>query len=261
MFLNHQVRDGKLGFPFVHAANGKHTEIIEQAHEIIGIGDTGRGETFFQFTSNEALAHEGLDDGGIMGKLLVLADEHAQLFVVDTNVVFYHIEWRFAIVNVVLDEIEHHVGVVHRGFTIAFLREAVVIIPWLHHLYQFVYTMLERTVCGIIGQHLAHFPLCESHHLVKFRREGVVGAYIEAAGEVVHRHGTYSCDKTALDAGIGSRLHLVEEGAQVTFAVRLIGVTVQAFGVSENSICEVVVLIDKEIHLLSGTLASLIKVI
>ena len=196
-----------------------------------------------------------------MGKLFVLADEHAQFLVVDADVFFHHVYRYFATRDVVLDKVKHHIGVVHRGFAVTFLRKAIVIVPRFHYLYQFVYGVLKGAVGGIVSQHFAYFLFRKSHHLVEVRCEGVVGAYIEAAGEVVHRHGTYAGDKTTLDTGIGSRLHLVEEGAPVTFAVRLIGVTVQAFGVSENSIGEVVVLIDKEIHLLFGTLASLIKVI
>lgn len=35
LFLHHHVGDGEFGFPFVHSADGEHTEIVEQTHEII----------------------------------------------------------------------------------------------------------------------------------------------------------------------------------------------------------------------------------
>ena len=78
-----------------------------------------------------------------MGKLLVLADEHTQFLVVNADVALYHVAWCFAIINVVLDEVKHHIGVVHRGFTVAFLREAVVVVPRFHHLYQLVHAVVE----------------------------------------------------------------------------------------------------------------------
>lgn len=62
LFLNHQVRDGQFSFSFVHAVDGEHAEIVEQAHEIIGISDTGGREATLQFAGDEALAHEGLND-------------------------------------------------------------------------------------------------------------------------------------------------------------------------------------------------------
>ena len=46
-----------------------------------------------------------------MGKLFVLPDEHTQFFVIDTDIVFYHIPGGFASLNIILDEVEHHVGV------------------------------------------------------------------------------------------------------------------------------------------------------
>ena len=78
-----------------------------------------------------------------MGKLFVLADEHTQLLIVDADVVFYHIFRDITAHDVVLYEIKHHVGVVHRGFTVAFLCEAIVVIPRLHDFYQLVNGVIE----------------------------------------------------------------------------------------------------------------------
>ena len=83
-----------------------------------------------------------------MRKLFILADKHTQFLVIDTNVTFYHISRCLSvIINIVLNEIEHHIGVVHRGFTVAFLREAVVVVPRFHHLYQLVHAVVEGAVC------------------------------------------------------------------------------------------------------------------
>ena len=43
--------------------------------------------------------------------------------------------------------------------------------------------------------------------------------------------------------------------------MRFVGVAVQAFGVGEDGVGEVVVFVDEKIHLLSGTFAGLIEVI
>ena len=48
-----------------------------------------------------------------MGKFLILADEHTQFFVIDTNIALYHISGYSAIiVYIVFDKIKHHVGIV-----------------------------------------------------------------------------------------------------------------------------------------------------
>ena len=83
--------------------------------------------------------------------------------------------------------------------------------------------------------------------MVELLREGIVGTDVEAAGEVVHRNRADAGDETALDAGIGSCFHLVEEGAQIAFAMCLVGVTMQTLRIGEDGIGKVVVLIDEEI--------------
>ena len=66
-------------------------------------------------------------------------------------------------------------------------------------------------------------------------------------------------DEATLDAGVSSRFHFVEESTQVTFAMRFVGIAVQAFGVGEDGVGEVVVLVDEEINIPPGTLALMIK--
>ena len=147
LFLHHHVGDGEPCLSLIRAADGEHSEVVEQTDEVVGIGDADGREAVFQFTGDEALTHESLYDGSIVGKLLVLADEHTQFLVVNADVALYHVAWCFAIINVVLDEVKHHIGVVHRGFTVAFLREAVVVVPRFHHLYQLVHAVVEGAVC------------------------------------------------------------------------------------------------------------------
>ena len=147
LFLHHHVGDGEPCLSLIRAADGEHSEVVEQTDEVVGIGDADGREAVFQFTGDEALTHESLYDGSIVGKLFVLADEHTQFLVVNADVALYHVAWCFAIINVVLDEVKHHIGVVHRGFTVAFLREAVVVVPRFHHLYQLVHAVVEGAVC------------------------------------------------------------------------------------------------------------------
>ena len=226
MFANHLIGDGKFGLSFVRTADSEHTEIVEQAHEIVRIGDIDSREAFLQFSGNVALVHQCLDNGSVVGKFLVLADKHTQLFIVNADIILHHIPGRFAvIVKIVPDKIEHHVRVVHRGSAITFLCKAVVVIPWLHHFDQFVHTMTERAGGRIIGQHSAHFFFRKAYHFIKLGRERIVGADIEAAGEVVHRHRADSGNETTLDAGIGSGFYFIEEGTQIPFAMRFVSIS------------------------------------
>jgi len=57
LFANHLVGDGKFGLSFIHTANREHTEIVEQAHEIVRIGDIDSREAFLQFSGNVTLVH------------------------------------------------------------------------------------------------------------------------------------------------------------------------------------------------------------
>ena len=144
---NRHVGDGEFCLTFVRAADGEHSEVVEQTDEVAGIGDADSRETILQVSGDVALAHQGLYDGGIMGKFLVLANKHTQLLIINADIALYHVAWRFAVVNVVLDEVKHHIGIVHGGFTVTFLREAVVVVPRFHHLHQLVHAVVEGAVC------------------------------------------------------------------------------------------------------------------
>ena len=109
--------------------------------------------------------------------------------------------------------------------------------------------MIEGAGSGIIGQHLSHFLLRESHHLVELLRERVVSADIESAGEIVHRNGTDTCD------GIGPCFYLVEKSTQIAFAMCLVGVVAQTLRIGEDSVGEVVIFVDEKINSLTGFVA------
>ena len=153
----------------MHFADGKHTEIIEQTYEIVRIDNIRSRKAILQFSGDISLTYQGLYDGGIMSKLLVLANQHPEFFVVYAYVAFYHFLWCFATQNIVLDKIENHVGIVQGSFSVAFRCEAVVVIPRLHDIYQLADGMVERTVCGIIRQHLTHLLFREPCHFVELR--------------------------------------------------------------------------------------------
>lgn len=76
LFADYLIRNGEFGLSFIRSANGEHTEIVEQAHKVVGVGDIDGRKTFFQFSGDVAFAHQCLYDGGIMSKLFVLPDEH-----------------------------------------------------------------------------------------------------------------------------------------------------------------------------------------
>ena len=57
---------------------------------------------------------------------------------------------------------------------------------------------------AVAGEYLSHFSLRESHHLVESVVQRIVGTDIEAAGEVVERHGTDTGDEDTLDTRISA---------------------------------------------------------
>jgi hypothetical protein len=142
----------------------------EQTQEIIGIVDAFGREILHQGSRGESLGHDILYDAGIVGKLPVVADEHAYLVVVDADVGFQHAIRNIVIVaDIIVHKIEYHYRVVHGCLAVSFDGEAIVVIPWLHHFCQFIHAMAEWQHASVIGQHLAHFLLGESHHFVELR--------------------------------------------------------------------------------------------
>ena len=105
LLAHHLVGDDKLGPAPVHAANRHQAEVVEQADEVVFLGDVLSRETFLQLSRHEALRNECLDDGGIVRELLVLADEHTQLVVVHADVLVEHLLRYFtSLINIFIKE-------------------------------------------------------------------------------------------------------------------------------------------------------------
>lgn len=84
--------------------------------------------------------------------------------------------------------------------------------------------MTERTNRRIVGQHLTYFFLRKSRHLVKLGAQGIVGADVEATGQIIHRHRTDTCYENTLQGCTCSRLHRIKEETQIAFAMRLLAI-------------------------------------
>ena len=108
--------------------------------------------------------------------------------------------------------------------------------------------MNDFSLLPVVFQQFPYFGFGESDHVVEYRVGALIAGDIEATCEIVHRYRADTGDETALDAGIGSCFHLVEEGAQIAFAMCLVGVTMQTLRIGEDGIGKVVVLIDEEIN-------------
>ena len=105
-----------------------------------------------------------------MGELLVVADEHSHLVIVDADVGLHHLlrDLVFAS-DVIIYEVEHHYRVVHGGLTISLLGKAIVVVPRLHHLDQLIGGVIERQDAAVIIQHLSHFFLGKSRQFIEVR--------------------------------------------------------------------------------------------
>ena len=135
-----------------------------------------------------------------MSELLVLAYEHTQFVVIDTYVLVKHpVRNPASVVEVFVHEGEHHVGVVHRRLSVCLFRKAVVVVVWLDDSDDFVNGVVELVVLRVVGEHLPHLLLRESHHLVELVGERIVCADVESACEVVECHGTDAGDENPLD--------------------------------------------------------------
>ena len=82
LLSNHLVRNHKLGLATIGSINGQHAKVKEQTDEIVRIVDTLGRKSPFQVSRNKSIRNQMLDDAGIMGKLLVVADEHAKLVII-----------------------------------------------------------------------------------------------------------------------------------------------------------------------------------
>ena len=101
----------------------------------------------------------------------------------------------------------------------------------------------------------------KSSHFIESWIQRVVGANIEAAGQVVHRHGTHACHKDSSETVDRGILDCIEELAEITLAMCLFQVSALMSLVGKNLIGEVVVLIDEEIDFLTYLIALVIEVV
>ena len=144
------------------------SEIVEQTYEVVVIGNILCRKSFLQFPGHVAFRHQCLDDGGIVGKLLVLADEHTQLLIVNADVLIEHpLGQSTPVAYIFIKERENHVGVVHRCLSVCVFRETVVIVIRLHNLDEFIDGVVELVILTILSKHLAHLFFGEAHHLVE----------------------------------------------------------------------------------------------
>ena len=121
LVAHHLVGNHKAGIALVGAVYRYHAEIEEQTQEIIWVVDALGREILHQGSRGESPGHDILYDAGIVGKLLVMADEHANLVVVDADVGFHQFLRNIIIVaDVIIYKVEHHHGVVHGCVVVLF---------------------------------------------------------------------------------------------------------------------------------------------
>lgn len=111
--------------------------------------------------------------------------------------------------------------------------------------------MIERQYAGIVAQHISYFILCESCHLIEFRSQGVIGADIESACQVIHGDRANACYEDTCQSIACSSFDSIKEFSEISFAMGLCAVSLLMLLVSKNLIGEVVVLVNEEINLLT----------
>ena len=114
LFPHHLIGDHEAGLPSAGSSEGDQSEVIEQADEVVLQANLLGREMGLDVTRDVSLLHQPQDDGGIMLELLVLSDEHPYLLIVETDVGIQHLLGNLIpLASVFVDEVEHHVGVVH----------------------------------------------------------------------------------------------------------------------------------------------------
>ena len=244
----------------VGAVQGQHPEIVQQAQEIVRVRHGFGRETAFERPRDAAVLHNLLEDGGVMGELLVPADQHPDLRVVGPDVVVDHVHRNLAaLVDVLVHEVEDHVRIEQRRLADALRGETVVVIPGSHDFDEFIHGMVELRGRGIVFQHLPHLRLGESDHPVEPVVVRIIGSDVEPGGQVVHRHGAHARDIDAPDGTGGSILDGVIERPQGPVPMRLRLVVVHSGRIRQDGVREVVVLVDEKVHLPAGLRDHLAK--
>ena len=169
-----------------------------------------------------------------------------QLGVVDAHVVVDQPPRAAFVRQRVVQIEEHHVGVVHRVLCV--FGEAVAVVPLAHQAERLVHVLVEHAALAVHLEHPSHFRFGEAEQLVELRQQTDVGADVEAAGDVVHRHGRDAGDEQAVHAvGLRAGLQGGEEAAVEATAVCEGVVGVRA-ALGKDGVGEVVVFVDQNVE-------------
>ena len=114
---------------------------------------------------------------------------------------------------------------------------------------------------GVIREHVSYLFLGKSCHLIESIAQCIVGPDVKTACQVIHGDWSDTCYEHSFYGRVGARLDGVEEGSQVPCTMCLRAVIVKTFWLGKNLVGEVVVLIDKQIYLLTSLLAYITEVI
>ena len=186
-----------------------------------------------------------------MIEVLVMANQHANLIVVNTDVGLYHGFWNLiARPDIPIQKVEHHHRIIHGGLAILFHRETIVVKPWLHVTNQLFYRMIERANSRIISKQRPHFFLCKSYQFIKLMTQRIISAYIEATRQIVHRYRTHTCDKDTCQRRRSGILHGIEEHSKISFAMSLLTIPDHVLRLSKNLVGEMIILINEKIDML-----------
>ena len=247
MLTYRQVGNAQKGISTLGTLDGEQPEIVKQALEVVRLGDILGRKSILDYCGGLAVVHDLLDDRSVRAEPLVETDQMAELVVVRADVVVDHLIRGRSQGQVIADEIQYHIRVVHR-LVQTLRRETVVIVPRLHQVDQIVHTILKTCLALVIGQHLPYLSLAKTYDSIKAVICRHVGSDIETAGHVVHRHWRYPSDKHALDRAI-ARSPFFQFVEEITEEARTVCqcLVMLLTHIGEDSVGEVIILVNEEI--------------
>ena len=89
MVTNHLVRDHELGHSLIGSIYRHHSEVEEKAQKVVWVIDALGREMLHELARDVSLGDQLLDDAGIVGKLLVMTDEHTEFVVVHAHIALH----------------------------------------------------------------------------------------------------------------------------------------------------------------------------